>query len=189
MQQSSHHGPHPDAQAPEISDAAFHGDPSLSHKVRKKRARTRRKQLMVVVTAAAAACFGLFLCCALLWANAELRTWQARVAKREAELAGYKKILTAGKKRLAALQSPMGHQERLIENGYLKPGDRILQFPDEPEDAQPAVRTPNDLTPPPADFPAAAPGDSTLQSVMKAVQAQLKKWREGEKPAMAAVPR
>jgi hypothetical protein len=189
MQHSSHHGPTRIATTTDFSDEVFLGDPILSNKVRKKKARVRFRRLVVLFTTVSVACFALFLGCALIWAHAEYRTWQARVAKRDADLAACKKILTAGKKRLAALQSPMGQQELLIENGYIKPGDRILQFPSEIEDDQPAVRTPNDLTPPPADFPAASPGDSTLKSVVKAVQVQFRKWREGDQPALAAVPR
>jgi cell division protein FtsB len=76
--------------------------------------------------------------------DAQVRIKQARMASLEEQQA-------AARARVTLLSSDKGRAQLLIERGYLRPGERILQFPERPGDEArlDASRTPsNDLTPP-----------------------------------------
>jgi hypothetical protein len=55
------------------------------------------------------------------------------VHQKEIQLAALEKQKAEEKKKLAYLQSEKGRDQILAERGYLKPGDRILLFPVEPQ--------------------------------------------------------
>ena len=119
----------------------------LEIKLRKQKARTRRRRVWVWTQTLGFALASLLLMGALFSVHTEYRKWQARVSKRDEELTALKTQLAIGQKRLAALQSPQGHRQLLIENGFLRPGDRILEFSSDAEETRQAALPPNDLTP------------------------------------------
>lgn len=115
-------------------------------KMRKRRARARKRRWSVWLITGAFTLASLLLMATIFSVKAEHTRWQNRVAQREAELTVLEGQLKAGERRLAALQSPQGRQELLIDNGYLKPGDRYLEFKPEADDEKQAPLPPNDLT-------------------------------------------
>ena len=115
-------------------------------KMRKRRARARQRRWSVWFITGAFALTSLLLMATILSVKAEHSRWQARVAQRQAELGALETQLKTGERRLAALQSPQGRQELLIENGYLKPGDRYLEFQADKDESRQAELPPNDLT-------------------------------------------
>ncbi len=92
----------------------------------KRRKRNRRRHWSVLLITGASIVLSLLLMATMFSVHAEYNRWQTRVAQRDAELNALKTQLQTGERRLAALQSPQGRQELLIDNGYLKPGDRYL---------------------------------------------------------------
>lgn len=67
----------------------------------------------------------------------ELRSAESRVAQKRATLADLKTQFEIGKKRLSALSSASGKERVLVENGFVKPGQRLLLFP------KPTPKAPN----------------------------------------------
>lgn len=70
---------------------------------------------------------------------------QRRIARKQETLNDLKKQEENGRRRLAQLSSPRGREQVLVNNGYIKPGDRLLLFP-RTEAEERAARAPrNDL--------------------------------------------
>ena len=61
----------------------------------------------------------------------EFQGAQGRVGEKRATLAVLTRELEIGKKRLRALASASGKERVLVENGFIKPGERLLLFPKE----------------------------------------------------------
>lgn len=61
--------------------------------------------------------------------RAELQGAKSRVAQKRATLADLNAQLESGKRRLSALASASGRERVLVENGFIKPGERLLLFP------------------------------------------------------------
>lgn len=115
-------------------------------KMRKRRARARQRRWSVWLITGVFTLISLLLMAKIFSVQDEHSRWRNRVARREAELAILETQLKMGKRRLAALQSPQGRQELLINNGYLKPGDRYLEFKEDSDESKAEI-PPNDLTP------------------------------------------
>jgi hypothetical protein len=116
-------------------------------KSRKRRKRNRQRRWSVLLITGVSVVISLLLMATIFSVRAEYGRWQTRVAQRQAELDALKMQLKTGERRLVALQSPQGRQELLIDNGYLKPGDRYLEFPADADEKRVAALPPNDLTP------------------------------------------
>jgi hypothetical protein len=114
---------------------------------RKRRALVRRRKYMVMAVTGGFSCAALFLLVTILSMRAEYSDWKAQVARRQAEYDALQIKLKHEEKRLAALKSPQGRAELLIDNGYLKPGDRYLVFPAENDTKRLAAMPANDLAP------------------------------------------
>jgi hypothetical protein len=159
MQNSMNHGPKlPDNFLPQdvlYADVAdrdapdVYEDPLAPIKSRRRRALARRRRLWVWTQTLGFAVASLLLMGGMFKVHSEYREWQMRVEKREEELAALKTQLAVGQKRLTALQSPQGREQVLVEHGYLRSGDRLLQFPPDAEESRQATLPPNDLTPHP----------------------------------------
>jgi outer membrane protein TolC len=59
----------------------------------------------------------------------ELQGAEGRVAQKRATLIDLRAQYEIGKKRLRALASASGKERVLVENGFIKPGERLLLFP------------------------------------------------------------
>jgi hypothetical protein len=59
----------------------------------------------------------------------ELQTVRGRVAQKRSTLADLNAQLESSKRRLSALTSASGKERVLVENGFIKPGERLLLFP------------------------------------------------------------
>lgn len=114
---------------------------------RKRRAQVRRRKYTVMAITALFSGAALFLMVTIFSMRAEYSDWKAQVERREAEYSALQKKLTDEQKRLAALKSPQGRAELLIDNGYLKPGDRYLVFPAENDSRRLAAVPGRDLPP------------------------------------------
>lgn len=115
-------------------------------KTKKRRKRNRRRHWSVLAVTGASFVVSLLLMATIFSVRAEYGRWETRVAQRQGELDALNAQLKTGERRLASLKSPQGRQELLIDNGYLKPGDRYLEFPADSDEKE--VKSPsNDLTP------------------------------------------
>ena len=181
MKHTTKHGPRlPDAHVggDAASLSSMHDDPLMAIKARKRKARARRRRLWVWAQTLGFALAALLLMGTMFSVHGEYRKWQARVARREGELAALKTQLSVGEKRLAALQSPQGRQQMLIENGYLRPGDRILEFPPDADEARQAALAPNDLTPHTEDWKQSpVSGGSIWRGAWNALTERWNAWR------------
>ncbi len=63
----------------------------------------------------------------------ELEGAKARVSQKRATLTDLSAQFESGKRRLSALASASGRERVLVENGFIKPGERLLLFPQSPE--------------------------------------------------------
>ncbi|WP_123580325.1 hypothetical protein [Abditibacterium utsteinense] len=59
----------------------------------------------------------------------ELQSAKGRVAQKRATFADLQAQFESGKRRLSALASASGKERVLVENGFIKPGERLLLFP------------------------------------------------------------
>ncbi len=116
-------------------------------RTRKRRKRNRKRHWSVLLITGASIGLSVLLMATIFSVRAEYNRWAVHVAKSDAELAALKAQLNTGERRLASLKSPQGRQELLIDNGYLKPGDRYLEFPPDADEKRAATLPPNDLTP------------------------------------------
>ena len=78
---------------------------------------------------------------------ADYGLFQSQVEAKEARLKALQAQLATGEKRLQALQHPKGREQLLNERGYVRPGERLLLFPETPEEKRQAAFVTNDLTP------------------------------------------
>lgn len=99
-----------------------------------KKKRNRQSAMVGWVAAAAATVMIGGMAAGVL---SELRSAESRVAQKRATLADLKTQFEIGKKRLSALSSASGKERVLVENGFVKPGQRLLLFP------KPTPKTPN----------------------------------------------
>ncbi len=61
--------------------------------------------------------------------RSELKSAKARVASKQTTLQALQKQLDQGRKRLSAFNGGSGRERALAENGFIRPGERILLFP------------------------------------------------------------
>ncbi len=105
--------------APPIVDAGV-----KRRALKKKR---RRQSNLVAWSVAAAITVTLAGTAAGIWT--EYQGAHERVAQKRATLSDLNAQLEAGKRRLSALASASGRERVLVENGFIKPGERLLLFP------------------------------------------------------------
>lgn len=60
----------------------------------------------------------------------QYRVFQNLAEGRQMQLTALQSQLRAGQQKLAFMQMPQGREQLLMEHGYLRPGDRILLFPE-----------------------------------------------------------
>ena len=77
----------------------------------------------------------------------EYRATKARVAARREVLVDLEKQAQNGRQRLKALSNKGGREQLLLENGYIRPGERLLLFPRTAEEQRQALQPKNDLSP------------------------------------------
>ena len=92
--------------------------------LKKKRARQTNWAAWTVAGAITVAIVGAS---AGIWA--ELQAAQGRVNQKRATLADLSAQLESGRNRLQSLASASGKERVLVENGFIKPGERLLLFP------------------------------------------------------------
>ena len=100
-------------------------DPGSKRRALKKK-RTQQGNFLAW-TVAAAVSVVIAGAAAGVWS--EFQSAQGRVAQKRATLADLRAQLEIGKKRLGALASASGKERVLVENGFIKPGERLLLFP------------------------------------------------------------
>jgi hypothetical protein len=150
-------------------------------KMRKRRAHTRQRRWSVWLITGAFTLTSLLLMVTIFSVQAEHSRWRNRVAQRETELAVLEAQLKTGERRLAALQSPQGRQELLINNGYLKPGDRYLEFKEDSDESKQAEAPPNDLTPHPSKWDSSpVQGGSIWRGAWNSLSKKWQRLREGQ---------
>ncbi|HEX8465164.1 MAG TPA: hypothetical protein VF627_11155 [Abditibacterium sp.] len=104
-------------------------DPGAARRAQKK-AQARRRGLLawslalVVSVMIAGTAAGVW---------SELESTRQRVAQKQATLADLKDQLGVGQRRLRALSSASGKERVLVENGFIRPGERLLLFPKNPK--------------------------------------------------------
>lgn len=162
--------------------APHHDDspPTFKHrKPRRLRSRLRRRQkLSVLLLTGVFAVVSLALMLTIFSVHAEYSKWQMRVTQRQAELDALETQLKTGKQRLAALQSPQGRKQLLIDNGYLRAGDRYLEFPETPEEQRLAAAPLNDLSPRPDNWDSQTlSGGSIWRGAWNALGARWQAWK------------
>lgn len=77
----------------------------------------------------------------------QYRVFQNLAEGRQVQLTALQSQLRAGQQKLAFMQMPQGREQLLMERGYLRPGDRILLFP-ESENAAAQNAAPTGAVPP-----------------------------------------
>ena len=115
-------------------------------RVRHKKQRVRAAMLVYLVPTVV---LSLFFIAMTSVVAGDWKRFNGEVGRNQAQL----KVLTAqletGKRRLSVLESDKGREQLLIENGYLRPGERILLFPPDAIEKQEMKLAPNDLSPQP----------------------------------------
>jgi len=66
----------------------------------------------------------------------EYKEVKAKVRTKQATLHYLRAELTRAQKRLAGFERGSGRERALAENGFVRPGERILLFPPSPEDGR-----------------------------------------------------
>ena len=107
-------------------------DVGVARRARKK-AERRRKNLLVLL---------VFACVTAILSGTAFGTWQgrggvwgeyqdakAKVATKEATLRDLRAQLQRGRKRLADFAHNGGRERALVDNGFIREGDRLLLFP------------------------------------------------------------
>lgn len=115
------------------SDASKNAAPKTGDAGSKRRAlkkRRSRQANLAAWTLAAAITVAIAGASAGIWA--EFQSVKGRVAQKRATLADLTAQLESGKRRLRALASASGKERVLVENGFIKPGERLLLFPKTP---------------------------------------------------------
>ncbi|RYX85453.1 hypothetical protein EON83_05665 [bacterium] len=92
----------------------------------KKKAERRRKNWLVWLGFAAATAVIVGTAAGV---RSELKHANARVASKQSTLKALQNQLAQGKRRLSAFKGGSGRERALAENGFIKPGERILLFP------------------------------------------------------------
>lgn len=75
----------------------------------------------------------MFLLHEIAGAQADHQMMRVSVQQKQTQFAALQEQENEEKRKLAYLQSEKGREQILAERGYLKPGDRILLFPPDPE--------------------------------------------------------
>jgi hypothetical protein len=121
-------------------------DPGEARRAAKKAA-TRRNNVVAWVIAA-----GVTVVIAGTSAGvySDYLSMQRRIARKQDTLRDLQKQEENGRRRLAQLSSPRGREQVLVNNGYIKPGDRLLLFPRTAEEDRAARAPKNDLVQQPA---------------------------------------
>lgn len=91
-----------------------------------KKAQSRRRNLLAAGVVVVVSCLTLGAT-EKIWA--EYRGAKTRIAAKQAELSDLQEQLERGQKRLSALASAAGKERVLVENAFIKPGERLLLFP------------------------------------------------------------
>jgi hypothetical protein len=102
-------------------------DPGAKRRALKKK-RGRQRDLVAWLIAGAVSVM-IAGTAAGIWS--EFKDAQGRVVEKRSTLAALNKELETGKKRLNALASASGKERVLVENGFIRPGERLLLFPKE----------------------------------------------------------
>lgn len=92
----------------------------------KKKAQGRRRNVGAIIALVAAT---TIIVGAAAGIRSELKSTKSHVAAKQITLAALQAQLDQGKKRLAAFTKGTGRERALAENGYIRPGERILLFP------------------------------------------------------------
>ncbi len=117
-----------------------------STRARHAKQRVRAKVLAYVIPTLL---FSLFLMAMTSVVAGDWRRFNGEVGRNEAQLKVLEAQLETGQRRLSVLESDKGREQLLIENGYLRPGERILLFPPDEIEKQEMQPAPNDLSPRP----------------------------------------
>ena len=115
-------------------------------RARHKKQRIRAKMLAYLVPTLI---FSLLLMAMTSVVAGDWQRFNDEVARNEKQLKVLNAQLETGKRRLSVLESDKGREQLLIENGYLRPGERILLFPPDAIEKQEMKIAPNDLAPQP----------------------------------------
>lgn len=100
-------------------------DPGAKRRAQKK-VRARQNNLLAWTVALAVT---VVIGGAAAGVYSELQTVKGRVAQKKSTLADLTAQLESGKRRLSTLSSASGKERVLVENGFIKPGERLLLFP------------------------------------------------------------
>jgi hypothetical protein len=116
----------------------------------RKRRAPRKKQKLGRGHVALLALSGM-LCLVLLAmitiVHADYRSIKAKADAKAELLTILRERQKIAKRRLAVLESGEGREQLLLDNGYIRPGERILLFPATPEERRAARKSTNDLSP------------------------------------------
>lgn len=98
----------------------------------KRRLRLKRRLTMWEWAGFVTSCIACsFLLRAIIVAEGDFRHLRGQVSEKQIQFAALERQKSEEKNRLAHLKSREGREQLLAERGYLKPGTRILLFPDE----------------------------------------------------------
>ena len=124
---------------------------NASSRISARRERVAKRFSMAGPTRVVAACAALVvsgLLLAVISSNhAQFRTHQAQADGHAQQLRALQTQHNDMKRRLAFLQLPKGREQVLLKNGYLRPGDRVLLFPDEADSIRAAKTQSSTRTP------------------------------------------
>ena len=105
--------------------------------------------------------------------HADYQHIKARADSKAELLAVLREQQRTAKRRLAALESGKGHEQLLLDHGYIRPGDRILLFPATVEERRKREIPKNDLAP---HLPAGMEGGHNGASAWRRAGAVLGGW-------------
>lgn len=134
------------AARPKSAPSAKPRDPGEARRAAKKAATRRNNLVAWVITAA----ITVVIAGTSVGVYSDYLSMQRRIARKQETLTDLKKQEDNGRRRLAQLSSPRGREQVLVNNGYIKPGDRLLLFPRTEEEARAARVPQNDLVSRPA---------------------------------------
>jgi hypothetical protein len=100
-----------------------------------------------VLTACAALCVSFVLLAIIATNYGQYQEYDSQVDGKEGQLRALQSQHSDMKRSLAFLQLPKGREQVLLQNGYLRPGDRILLFPSESKPSSVADDPANASTP------------------------------------------
>ena len=124
------------------------------NKMRRRRAAFGWQSALAVVATGLAS---VGICFFIGKSHASYRAFDAQVQAKTAALESLQEQQKTAKAHLALLESDKGRAQLLVERGYVRPGERILLFPETPGETRNSARLPsNDLAPAPKPLPPTA---------------------------------